>query len=82
MKTTYEESVDALYVTLAAPRGRLVTREVGPGIYLDFDQRKALVGIEIAGRADLEPLLERMSHSRLRIEPVPPGSALFTFLVT
>ncbi len=47
-------------------------RETGP----------ALVGIEIAGRDDLEPLLERMSHSRLRIEPVPPGSPLFTFLVT
>jgi len=47
-------------------------RETGP----------ALVGIEIAHRDDLEPLLERMSHSRLRIEPVPPGSPLFTFLVT
>ncbi len=47
-------------------------RETGP----------ALVGIEIAGREDLQPLLERMSHSRLRIEPVPPGSPLFTFLVT
>ncbi len=47
-------------------------RETGP----------ALVGIEIAGRGDLEPLLERMRHSRLRIEPVPPGSPLFTFLVT
>ncbi len=47
-------------------------RETGP----------ALVGIEIASRADLEPLLERMAHSRLRIQPVPPGSPLFTFLVT
>jgi len=47
-------------------------RETGP----------ALVGIEIAARHDLEPLLERMNHSRLRIEPVSPGSPLFTFLVT
>lgn len=47
-------------------------RETGP----------ALVGIEIASRGDLQPLLDRMSHSRLRIEPVPPGSPLFTFLVT
>ena len=47
-------------------------RETGP----------ALVGIEINGREDLEPLLERMRHSRLRIEPVAPGSPLFTFLVT
>ena len=47
-------------------------RETGP----------ALVGIEINGREDLQPLLERMRHSRLRIEPVAPGSPLFTFLVT
>ena len=47
MKTTYSETEDALYVTLATPRGRIVTREVASGIYLDFDQRKALVGIEV-----------------------------------
>lgn len=47
MKSTYDSSVDALYVTLSTPRGRIATREVGPGVYLDFDQRNALVGIEI-----------------------------------
>ena len=47
-------------------------RETGP----------ALVGVEIDAREDLEPLLDRMAHSRLRIEPVPPGSPLFTFLVS
>ena len=47
-------------------------RETGP----------ALVGIEINAREDLEPLLDRMRHSRLHIEPVNPGSPLFTFLVT
>jgi threonine dehydratase len=47
-------------------------RETGP----------ALVGIEIDQRSDLEPLLARMAHSRLRITPVPPGSPLFTFLVS
>jgi threonine dehydratase len=47
-------------------------RETGP----------ALVGIEIDQRSDLEPLLTRMAHSRLRITPVPPGSPLFTFLVS
>jgi threonine dehydratase len=47
-------------------------RETGP----------ALVGIEIDERTDLEPLLGRMAHSRLRITPVPPGSPLFTFLVS
>lgn len=47
-------------------------RETGP----------ALVGIELDDRGDLEPLLERMGRSRLGIERVEPGSALFTFLVS
>jgi threonine dehydratase len=47
-------------------------RETGP----------ALVGIELADAADLGPLRERMSRSRLHIEPVEPGSPLFTFLVS
>ena len=47
-------------------------RETGP----------ALVGVEIDSHDDLQPLLDRMAHSRLRIERVPPGSPLFTFLVS
>jgi threonine dehydratase len=47
-------------------------RETGP----------ALVGVEIDSHEDLQPLLARMAHSRLRIELVPPGSPLFTFLVS
>jgi len=47
-------------------------RETGP----------ALVGIEIDSHDDLQPLLSRMAQSRLRIEAVPPGSPLFTFLVS
>jgi threonine dehydratase len=47
-------------------------RETGP----------ALVGVELAHKADLGPLLARMGRSRLHIEPVPPGSPLFTFLVS
>jgi threonine dehydratase len=46
-------------------------RETGP----------ALVGIELVATADLEPLLERMEKSQLHIEPVPPGSPAFRFLV-
>jgi threonine dehydratase len=46
-------------------------RETGP----------ALVGIELLRRDDLEPLLARMDASPLRIERVPPGSPVFTFLV-
>jgi threonine dehydratase len=46
-------------------------RETGP----------ALVGIELAREGDLAGLLARMEASPLRIERVPPGSPLFTFLV-
>jgi threonine dehydratase len=47
-------------------------RETGP----------ALVGVELAHKADLGPLLARMEQSPLHIEPVPPGSPLFTFLIS
>jgi len=47
-------------------------RETGP----------ALVGIELARREDLQPLLDRMEGSRVTIERVLPDSALFTFLVS
>jgi len=46
-------------------------RETGP----------ALVGIELASRADLTPLLDRMASSGLDIEPLPAGSSAFRFLV-
>jgi threonine dehydratase len=46
-------------------------RETGP----------ALVGIELARAGDLPGLLDRMAASALRIERVPPGSPMFTFLV-
>ena len=47
-------------------------RETGP----------ALVGVELTHKADLGPLLARMDHCPLHIEPVPAGSPLFTFLVS
>lgn len=45
-------------------------RETGP----------ALVGIELETAGDLAGLLARMRASRLQIEPVPPGSPVFSFL--
>ncbi|MGH2938936.1 MAG: threonine ammonia-lyase IlvA [Solirubrobacterales bacterium] len=45
-------------------------RETGP----------ALVGIEIADRADLPGLLARMNRSPMGIEPIDPDSAAFRFL--
>jgi threonine dehydratase len=46
-------------------------RETGP----------ALVGIELQRAADLPALLTRMDASPLEIEPVPPGSPIFAFLL-
>jgi threonine dehydratase len=46
-------------------------RETGP----------ALVGIEIADRADLPDLLTRMNRSPMRIEPIDPDSPAFRFLL-
>jgi len=46
-------------------------REIGP----------ALVGIELAARTDLAPLVERMASSGLHIEPLSADSPAFRFLV-
>ena len=46
-------------------------RETGP----------ALVGIELARREDLAPLLGRLDRMPLVAEPVRPDHALFRFLV-
>jgi len=46
-------------------------RETGP----------ALIGIEIASSADLEPLLKRLADSPLKAELVEPGSAMFHYLL-
>jgi threonine dehydratase len=46
-------------------------RETGP----------ALVGIELSRAEDLPPLLERMDKAPPRIEPIPPDSPLFRFLL-
>ncbi len=46
-------------------------RETGP----------ALVGIELARRTDLEPLLSRLAELPLSVEPIKPEQAAFRFLV-
>jgi len=46
-------------------------REVGP----------ALVGIELADRADFEPLMARIAASGLDVQRLPPGTPIFRLLV-
>jgi len=46
-------------------------REFGP----------AIVGVELAERADLQPLLARIAASGLDVERLPPDSPMFRLLV-
>ena len=39
------------------------------------------MGIELEQASDLGGLLARMAASPLEVEPVPPGSPLFSFLL-
>jgi threonine dehydratase len=44
------------------------------------DTGPALVGVELARRSDLAPLLERIADSPLIVQHLPPGSPLYEFL--
>ncbi|UFN49136.1 DUF2283 domain-containing protein [Roseomonas sp. OT10] len=48
-RTTYDPAADALYVSLApiAPGAVAETREVAPGVFLDFDAEGKLLGMEV-----------------------------------
>jgi len=83
MKATYDESVDALYITLGPAKGKVMTREVGPGIFLDFDSRKTLVGLEVldasthypkSSLAGIEPPVEWLTLAEAERE-IEPGEA-------
>ena len=46
--TTYDPEADALYVYLASRDAKaLDTREVAPGVMLDFDASGQVIGIEV-----------------------------------
>ena len=47
----------------------------------DREYGPALVGVELAAREDLEPLLERIARSGLDVQRVPPDSPVFHLLV-
>ncbi len=46
MKLKYYEETDSLYIDLSE-RTSVESREVAPGVVLDFDAQGALVGIDI-----------------------------------
>ena len=45
------------------------------------DTGPALVGIELGSRDDLPGLVERMAASSMEVEPIPPDSPLFRFIL-
>lgn len=47
MQMTYSATVDAVAVRLAEPRGKVMTREVAPGVLIDIDRRGRVTGIEV-----------------------------------
>lgn len=48
MRTTYSRAVDALSITLnRRPTHPVKTREVAPGVHLDFDAKGRLVALEL-----------------------------------
>jgi uncharacterized protein YuzE len=47
LRMTCSVDVDALAVHLVSKARKVRTRELGPGVYADFDDRGRLVGIEV-----------------------------------
>ncbi len=48
MKIEYDHQADALYLSLLSRKVRVwKTREVEPGVLLDLDKKKQVIGIEI-----------------------------------
>ena len=45
------------------------------------DTGPALVGIELGSAQDLQPLLDRMRDSPIEVEPIPPDSPMFRFIL-
>jgi excisionase family DNA binding protein len=51
----YDRTADALYVYLRAPSGKVRTRKVSTGVFIDIDEKNETVGIEILGASKKVP---------------------------
>ncbi len=47
MQFRYDAQVDAMAVQFTKGEGRVLTQEVAPGVYLDFDSKGKLLAIEV-----------------------------------
>ncbi|MGQ9632168.1 MAG: DUF2283 domain-containing protein [bacterium] len=73
MKFHYYSETDSLYIDLSEKVG-VDSREVAPGVVLDFDAEGHLVGIDIDHASQIADL------SRLEAEALPIGSLSLTKL--
>jgi uncharacterized protein YuzE len=71
MKFRYYVETDSLYIDLSE-RASVDSREVSPGVVLDFDAEGHLVGIDIDGASKVVDL------SRLEAEALPLGRISLT----
>jgi uncharacterized protein YuzE len=71
MKLRYYVETDSLYIDLSE-RASVDSREVSPGVVLDFDAEGHLVGIDIDGASKVVDL------SRLEAEALPLGRVSLT----
>jgi excisionase family DNA binding protein len=69
---TYDAEVDALALQLSNGKGHIRSREIAPGIYVDFDSEDHIVALEILDasqhvpRANLKRLRSPAEHLTLR----------------
>ena len=66
MRIAYHPDTDSLYIDLA-PRPRVESREVAPGVVIDFDAQGDVVGIDIDHASEKLDLAE-LTLSRLPAE--------------
>jgi uncharacterized protein YuzE len=71
VKLRYYVETDSLYIDLSE-RASVDSREVSPGVVLDFDAEGHLVGIDIDGASKVVDL------SRLEAEALPLGRVSLT----
>jgi excisionase family DNA binding protein len=70
MQTTYDPTVDALAIQFRDGAKRPATKEVAPGLFLDFDREGRLVALE---------LLDASRHiARAELDQLPTGGRLLT----
>jgi len=76
MKLHYYPETDSLYIDLSE-RGATDSREVAPGVVLDFDQEGRLVGIDI-DKASQVVALTQLEALELPIRAITVGAAPVT----